>query len=165
MPGRLFQRFQKGVECRLAQHVYLINDVHLKVAHLRSKAHLVNQVADVVNRVVGSRIQLVNVQRLATLKALARIALTTRLNVLAQVLAVELVIDNELQEKELMAERQDLMNFLRERLNNYHFDIVPRVADSPEEKKLYTSQDKYLRMVEKNPLLKDLKQRLDLDYD
>ena len=57
------------------------------------------------------------------------------------------------------------MNFLRERLNNYHFDIQPRVAEAPEEKKLYTSQDKYLRMVEKNPLLKDLKQRLDLDYD
>ena len=48
---------------------------------------------------------------------------------------VELLIDNELQEKELTSEKQDLMNFLRERLNNYHFDIQPRVAEAPEEKK------------------------------
>lgn len=78
---------------------------------------------------------------------------------------VEVLIDNELQERELKAEKQDMMNFLRQRLNNYHFDVVPRIADAPEEKKLYTSHDKFGRLVEKNPLLRELKSTLNLELE
>ncbi len=52
MSGRLFQGLQEGIERRLREHVYLVDDVDLEAAHLGSKADLVNQLANVVHRVV-----------------------------------------------------------------------------------------------------------------
>ncbi len=57
------------------------------------------------------------------------------------------------------------MAYLREHLNNFGIQLQTRIADAPEEKKLYTSRDKYFRLVEKNPKIQDFKQRLDLDIE
>src|SRR5690348_11512454 len=40
----------------------LVNDINLEFSELRGKAHLLNQSADIIHRVVGSGIQFVNVQ-------------------------------------------------------------------------------------------------------
>src|SRR5690606_38486671 len=58
-----FQRFQKRVEGALGEHVHLVNDVNFVFARLRRVADLLHQAADVVHRIIGSRVQLVNIQR------------------------------------------------------------------------------------------------------
>ena len=56
----LFQGLEEGVECRLREHVHLIDDIHRIASHLRRNLHLVHQALDVVHAVVGRRIQFVD---------------------------------------------------------------------------------------------------------
>ena len=60
---RFLQGLQKRVECRLAQHVHLVDDVHLVFALLRWNANLVHDAADVLHLVVGGRVELKHVER------------------------------------------------------------------------------------------------------
>ena len=61
--GRLFKGFQERVERRLAQHVHLVDDVHLVFALLRRDANLIHDAADVLHLVVGGRVKLKHVER------------------------------------------------------------------------------------------------------
>lgn len=58
-----------------------------------------------------------------------------------------------------------LVQFLRKELQNDHIVIRREIAEIEEQKKLYTSTDIYDHMVKQNPHLKDLKDRLGLDFD
>ena len=60
--GRLFKRFKECVECSLGQHVHLVDDVHLVGSHLGRKANLVDELPDVVDRIVGCGVKLKNVE-------------------------------------------------------------------------------------------------------
>ena len=51
--GRLFQGFQKCIECRSGEHVHLIDDKHPIAPHLRRNAYLLHNGANIVNRVVA----------------------------------------------------------------------------------------------------------------
>ena len=42
MRGRLLERFKECVERSLREHVHLVDDVDLVLAHLRSKTHLID---------------------------------------------------------------------------------------------------------------------------
>ena len=42
MRGRLLQGFEKCIKCSLREHVNLVDDVDLVLAHLRRKTHLIN---------------------------------------------------------------------------------------------------------------------------
>ena len=63
MAGRFFQCLQEGVESRGRQHVYLVNDIHFILTYLWRNTHLFHQLANIVYRVVGRRIQFMNVVR------------------------------------------------------------------------------------------------------
>src|SRR5690606_17603228 len=60
----LFQRLEKRVEGSAGQHVNFVDDVDLVLAVLRRVPHLVDQVADVVHRIVGCGVQFEDVQRI-----------------------------------------------------------------------------------------------------
>ena len=75
MGGRLFQRFQQGVEGRCGQHVYLVDDVYLIMTGTGCVGCLVPQVADVVHTVVGRGVHLHHVEDAAVVDALADFAL------------------------------------------------------------------------------------------
>ena len=77
--GRLFERFEKGVECRGREHVHLVDDEDRVAAALRQDAHLFDQVADVVHRVVRRGVELVDVERATLVERTARLALVARL--------------------------------------------------------------------------------------
>ena len=72
--GRLFERFEKGVECRGREHVHLVDDEDRVAAALRQDAHLFDQVADVVHRVVRRGVQFVDVERTILVERAARLA-------------------------------------------------------------------------------------------
>ena len=74
-------------------------------------------------------------------------------------------VENNIQKNELEREKPELMEFLRTRLNNFHFQLETLVLEMEEVKQLYTPQEKFKHMAEKNPALLDLRQRLDLDID
>ena len=58
----LFKRFQEGIECGLAQHVHLVDDVHLVLALLWRDPHLLNNASDVFHFVVRRCIELKHIE-------------------------------------------------------------------------------------------------------
>jgi hypothetical protein len=61
--------------------------------------------------------------------------------------------------------KSDLATRLREQLKNNSITIVSELKLEADKKVIYTSREKFDYLVEKNPLLKELKDRLGLDPD
>ena len=57
----LFQRFQEGVKSSGRKHVYLIDDVHFEFSCLGCETYLFHKTPDIINRVVGGRIQFMDI--------------------------------------------------------------------------------------------------------
>lgn len=56
-----------------------------------------------------------------------------------------------------------LLGFLRGNLHNHDIEIKIIVNETIEQKKAFTDEDKYQLLVEKNPLLEDLRRFFELD--
>ncbi len=78
---------------------------------------------------------------------------------------VEVIIENRIQESLLNHEKIDLLNYLRVRLRNFNIDIVARQAEQTERKRLYTAQEKFQHMAEKNPRMEDIRRRFNLEIE
>ncbi|GGH65074.1 hypothetical protein [Phaeocystidibacter marisrubri] len=78
---------------------------------------------------------------------------------------IELVLDNKTQEGYLQSGRADLMAFLRTELKNFKVELKTVITESEQVKSLYTPDEKYRHMVEKNPLLAEFRKKLDLDLE
>lgn len=78
---------------------------------------------------------------------------------------IELTLDNKTQETYIQAERADLMAYLRSGLKNYKVELRPVITQVQQVKSLYTPEEKYKHMVEKNPVLAEFKRKLDLDLE
>ncbi len=78
---------------------------------------------------------------------------------------IEFEIDNKVQEEQLLTEKTDLLGFLRGELQNSDIGLSLIITQKTEGKKLYTSQEKFKHLAEKNPSLLKLKQQFDLDID
>lgn len=60
---------------------------------------------------------------------------------------------------------QDIILFLRTKLENAAILMEKEVKEQETSKKLYTSKDKFEYMAEQNPALKEMKERLGLDFE
>ncbi|MDP3469478.1 MAG: DNA polymerase III subunit gamma/tau [Daejeonella sp.] len=78
---------------------------------------------------------------------------------------IELDIENKLQEELLHSEKVELLNFLRTELKNYSIDLQTKLLEQIQKKRLYTSNEKYQHMLEKNPNLEEFRKRFNLDLD
>lgn len=78
---------------------------------------------------------------------------------------VTLHIYNPVQESMLQNIKTELANFLREKLLNTAINVVGKFQEVEERKKIYSQREKFDYLVAKNPLLKELKDRLGLDTD
>lgn len=78
---------------------------------------------------------------------------------------VELQVENKLQENELNHQKTELLNYLRPKLKNYAIQIQSIIVEQMENKKPYTSTDKYHFMVKKNPKLEEFRKAFNLDLD
>ena len=77
-------------------------------------------------------------------------------------------VENEVQVQHFNEQlRMEVLGTLRERLQNYAIDIVLDVTaqENGDKKLLYTQSDKYDFLVQKHPLLGELKQKLGLDHE
>jgi len=80
--------------------------------------------------------------------------------------AIEIEMSNKVQEDDFnLMIKTDLANFLRQELKNDNLKIVTFVPETNKEKSLYTDEDKYKYLSEKNPNINKLKQRLNLDFE
>jgi hypothetical protein len=61
--------------------------------------------------------------------------------------------------------KSDLTTYLRENLKNNSITIIGELRETEEKQMLYTPRDKFEYLLTKNPMLKELKDRLGLDAD
>lgn len=79
---------------------------------------------------------------------------------------IEIEMSNKVQEDDFnLMIKADLANFLRQELKNDNLKIATFVPETNKEKALYTDEDKYKYLSEKNPNINKLKQRLNLDFE
>jgi DNA polymerase-3 subunit gamma/tau len=82
---------------------------------------------------------------------------------LGQDFKITFTVPNKLMEDQFRKGRPKLMNFLREKLNNYGIQIVVVLNETVEKKFAYTPLEKYNKMKEINPLLAKLRNAFELD--
>lgn len=74
-------------------------------------------------------------------------------------------LTNALQETMLNEFKLDLITFLRDRLHNTTITVVGELREVEDKKVIYTPRDKFEYLLARNPLVKELKERLNLDTD
>ena len=74
-------------------------------------------------------------------------------------------LHNPVQETLLNDLKTDITTFMREKLGNSCIQISGVLKSNDDKKVIYTNREKFEHLAEKNPYLKDLKDRLGLDPD
>ena len=75
----LLKGLKEGIEGRSREHMHLVDDKYRVTTLLRDDAHLLDEVADIIYRVVRRRIKLVNIERAPLVERTARLTLVTGL--------------------------------------------------------------------------------------
>jgi len=79
---------------------------------------------------------------------------------------ITLSLTNPIEEPILTSIKQDLITYLREKLSNNSLQVEGHMQEQQQGKKVaYTNKEKFEHLAEKNPLLKQLKEKLGLDPD
>ena len=76
-----------------------------------------------------------------------------------------LTISNDAHQKILDENKIELLDFLRTNLHNDLVEIHTELTEEIKNNVPYTSKDKFTKMIEENPSLKILQQKLGLDSD
>ena len=76
-----------------------------------------------------------------------------------------MTIETIVQEEEMNTQKADLLDFLRQKLENSTVQLSIIISKTEEEIRPYTAKEKYKKMAEKNPSIHQLKQSLDLELD
>ena len=76
---------------------------------------------------------------------------------------ISFTVPNKLMQDQFKRGRPKLLQFLRERLNNYGITIDAILNETVEKKFAYTPLEKFNKLKEKNPLLLKLRQAFELD--
>jgi DNA polymerase-3 subunit gamma/tau len=78
---------------------------------------------------------------------------------------VTIPLTNSIEEPLLQHIRLQLNTYLRDKLNNNLISVVGVLMEAGSKKVVYTNKEKFDHLAEKNPALKELKERLGLDTD
>ena len=93
------------------------------------------------------------------------LALNSNKPVLKENYVVEVTLSNTSQVELLNEEKLNILDYLREKMNNDSIDIITNVVQSDKNDTPYTNSDKYKKMYEQNKNLAILGQKLGLDPD
>ena len=77
----------------------------------------------------------------------------------------EVRISNSMQEKELLACKRELLDFLRSELKNSFVEMQLKMNEIEETRKILSPEDKYKQMAQKNPALVKLRTGLGFEID
>jgi DNA polymerase-3 subunit gamma/tau len=72
-------------------------------------------------------------------------------------------VESKTQEELVQAESVELLNYLRNTLKNFGVEISYQQTERIQEKRLYTSKERYEYLVNKNPKLEEMRRRFNLD--
>lgn len=72
---------------------------------------------------------------------------------------------NPIEEPMLALVKSDLVDFLRQKLNNNSIQVMGKLQEFQSKKVVYTNKDKFEHMADKNPILNELRIRFGLDPD
>ncbi len=78
---------------------------------------------------------------------------------------IEFTIANVVLEDELTSKKTEMMEFIRQRLNNYKIHLTTRIADNLKTTRPYTEKEKFDMLAGKNPALRTLREELDLEIE
>jgi len=78
---------------------------------------------------------------------------------------ITVLLNNPIEEPLLQGIKTDLVTYLREKLNNSTLQVEGEMQQTNTRRKAYTSKEKFDYLLEKNPLLKELQEKLGLDPD
>ncbi len=78
---------------------------------------------------------------------------------------ITILLHNPIQETILSTFKSELTVFLRDQLKNSSINVTSELREEESKKVMYTPREKFQFLVEKNPLVKELKERLGLDTD
>lgn len=77
---------------------------------------------------------------------------------------VEVTVHNSTQEADILKMKPELLTYVRKTIQNYDLDFEILVDKAEAKEIAVTPQEKYAKLVEKNPLLDDLRKKLDLGF-
>lgn len=78
---------------------------------------------------------------------------------------IKIKLDNTVQEEQIVSLKEELMTFLRQKLNNYKLMIESEVVELVGTKMLYTAQEKYNHLSEIHPMMDKLKDAFGLETE
>lgn len=78
---------------------------------------------------------------------------------------ITIPLTNPIEEPLLLSIKGNLIDFLRGKLNNNSIQVSGRLQEFQQKKVAYTNKDKFEHLVEKNPILNELRDRFGLDPD
>ena len=78
---------------------------------------------------------------------------------------VEVIVENPIQQQLLIESKIDMLNFLRQKLNNFKVDLIPILQKVDIVRKPVTDTEKYQAMVTKNPLLDKFRTEFNLGFE
>ncbi len=90
--------------------------------------------------------------------------LTVNEPVLKEGFLVQLAIFNQAQAVDVNNKKVELLNYLREQLNNTKIDLELVIDKEAESKGVYTIKDKYEKLVEINPAVDVFRKKFDLHF-
>ncbi|MFN7312409.1 MAG: hypothetical protein ACK5UI_02905 [Bacteroidota bacterium] len=78
---------------------------------------------------------------------------------------VELILASQLEKEMFDDERVNTMQHLRPALQNFMFDIQITVNSTIQKTRVFTAEEKFQAMAEKNPVLNDMRTMFGLDLE
>ena len=76
---------------------------------------------------------------------------------------ITVAVDNHIQLEKTDTFKEELMQYLRSKLNNGKIYLQAKLNDKPKESKVYTSQEKFNHLAKKHPILERFKQEFGLE--
>lgn len=77
---------------------------------------------------------------------------------------MSMTVPNQIIQQEIDRNKFELLQFLRDKLENDHLDLQVIVKEEMNEKYIFTPEEKYKKMVEQNPSIALLRDTFDLEY-
>ena len=77
---------------------------------------------------------------------------------------MSMTVPNQIIQQEIDRNKFELLDYLRDKLENDHLELEVIVKEEMNEKYIFTPEEKYKKMVEQNPSIALLKDTFDLEY-